>query len=131
MYTDYKRFIRRHQLRNRIGVRGSMVKDKRIQAEELQPYKCLCGTVIAHKKKSLKKHLLTKAHIKSFPCPPHHWIIESASGHLSSGYCQNCNEQKKFQNSIEQFSWGGRAQLEYDKQAKDKEEQEELEHLAT
>ena len=120
MYTYYKRFIRRHQLKNRIGARGSMIKDKRIQTEELQPYKCLCGTVIAHKKKRLKKHLLTKAHIKLFPCPPHHWIIESASGHLSSGYCQNCNEQKKFQNSIEQYTWGTHVQRE-----------EELKHLDT
>ena len=108
-----------------------MGKDKRIRTEESQPYNCLCGTVIAHKKKSLKKHLLTKAHLQSFPCPPHHWIIESANGQFSSGYCQNCNEQKQFANSIEQFSWGGRAQREYDNEEKEKEEQEELEHLVT
>ena len=108
-----------------------MGKDKRIATEESQPYTCLCGTVIAHKKKSLKKHLLTKTHLQSFPCPPHHWIIESANGHLSSGYCQNCNEQKQFANSIEQFSWGGRAQREYDNEEKEKEEREELEHLVT
>ena len=108
-----------------------MGKDKRIRTEESQPYNCLCGTVIAHKKKSLKKHLLTKAHIELFPCPPHHWIIESANGQFSSGYCQNCNEQKQFANSIEQFSWGGRAQREYDNEEKEKEEKEELEHLVT
>ena len=108
-----------------------MSKEKRVQTEASQPYKCLCGTVIAHKKKSLKKHLLTKAHIKSFPCPPHHWIIESASGHLSSGYCQNCNEQKTFANSIEHYSWGGRATKEYEDEEKEKEQQEELKHLVT
>ena len=32
-----------------------MGKDKRIATEESQPYTCLCGTVIAHKKKSLNK----------------------------------------------------------------------------
>ena len=84
-----------------------MGMDKRIATEESQSYTCLCGTVIAHKKKSLKKHLLTKTHLQLFPCPPHHWIIESANGHLSSGYCQNCNEQKKFENSIGSVSWGG------------------------
>ena len=108
-----------------------MGKDKRIRTEESQPYNCLCGTVIAHKKKSLKKHLLTKAHIELFPCPPHHWLIESANGQFSSGYCQNCNEQKQFANSIEQFSWGGRAQREYDNEEKEKEEEEELKHLVT
>ena len=106
-----------------------MGKDKRVSTEELQPYTCLCGTVIAHKKKSLKKHLLTKAHLQSFPCPPHHWIIESANGHFSSGYCQNCQEQKTFENSIGQYSWGGRAQQEYENQEKIKEEHEVLEQL--
>jgi len=91
-----------------------MVKNKQTQTEKLQPYKCLCGTVIAHKKKSLKKHLLTKAHIKFFPCPPHHWIIESATGPFSSGCCQNCNEYRMFENSIVQGIWGWSTQRDHE-----------------
>ena len=96
-----------------------MSTDKRTQEK---PYICICGTVIAHKRKSLKKHLLTKAHIQSMPCPPHHWIIESANGHLSHGYCQNCNEKKMFENSIGQYSWTSGSQRE----SKEKNEVEEL-----
>lgn len=110
-----------------------MDKVKGIRTDkEPQPYTCICGTVITHKTKSLKKHLLTKSHLQALPsCPPHHWIIESASGHLSTGYCQNCNEQRKFENSVTQYSWSGRAQKEYEDEEKAKEEREELEHLVT
>jgi len=106
-----------------------MGTNKRIRTEETQPYRCLCGTVITHKRKSLKKHLLTKAHKKLLPCPPHHWIIESAKGHLSNGYCQNCHEQKQFTNSVNSVPWGWRLQREYDNEEKEKKEKEELEHL--
>lgn len=108
-----------------------MINGKRIQAEIPQPYTCICGTTITHKSKSLKKHLLTNAHIQALPCPPHHWIIESANGPLSRGYCRNCNEQKKFENSVAQFTWAGRLQKEYEDEEKEKEDKEELEHLVT
>ena len=48
-------------------------------------------------------------------------------GPLSSGYCRNCNEQKKFENSVAQFTWAGRLQKEYEDEEKEKEDKEELE----
>ena len=107
------------------------VKGIRTDTRTPQPYACVCGTIIAHKGKSLKKHLLTKTHLELAPCPPHHWVIESANGPLSSGFCQNCNEQRKFENSIAQFTWTGRAAKEYEDEEKEKEQQEELKHLVT
>jgi len=108
-----------------------MGKDKRVSTEELQPYTCLCGTVIAHKQKSLKKHLLTQAHLRLAPCPPHHWIIESANGHFSTGYCQNCKEQKTFENSIGAYTWMGHTQRKYEEEEKANEEKEEFEQLVS
>ena len=108
-----------------------MDTDKQVKTKVVQPYTCVCGIVIAHKRKSLKRHLLTKIHSQLSPCPPHHWIIESATGHLSSGYCQNCNEKKNFENSITQgYAWYGRAQREYDSEERTKENKKEVEDLA-
>ena len=105
-----------------------MDKDKGIQIKVGQSYTCICGTMIAHKQKSLKKHLLTKAHIRLAPCPPHYWIIESAGGHFSNGYCQYCQEQKKFENSIGNGAWGWSNQREYENNKK-KEDIQQVEHL--
>ena len=93
-----------------------MSEAKRTRITVPDPYTCICGTVITHKRKSLKKHLLTKAHLSTPApaptCPPHHWVIESANGHLSNGYCQKCNKKDAFENSIGNYTWGGRAQRE-------------------
>ena len=105
-----------------------MDNDKRIRINVKQPYTCSCGTVIAHKQKSLKKHLLTKTHIQLSPCPPHYWIIEAAGGHFSNGYCQYCKKQKKFENSIGYGTWGWTAQRQYDDDKK-KDDKQQIEHL--
>ena len=102
---------------------------ERIRTATPQPYTCICGTVITHKRKSLKKHLLTQTHIRLAPCPPHHWIIESAQGHFSNGYCQNCKEQKTFENSINGYTWVGRAQRTYEDEEKKQEQKEEITQL--
>lgn len=34
----------------------------------------------------------------------HHWIIETADGPVSLGYCQLCFETKEFKNSFEDWS---------------------------
>jgi hypothetical protein len=103
-----------------------MSEAKRTRITVPDPYTCICGTVITHKRKSLKKHLLTKAHLSTPApaptCPPHHWVIESANGHLSNGYCQKCNKKDAFENSIGNYTWGGRAQREYEAEEKDKKE---------
>ena len=100
------------------------------KVEQADPYTCTCGTVIAHKRKSLKKHLQTKAHLDTIvPCPPHHWTIDAANGHLSNGYCIKCNKKQKFENSIGAYTWTGRAQKEYEDEEREKEEQEEISQL--
>lgn len=35
----------------------------------------------------------------------HHWIIETADGPVSLGYCQICFETKEFKNSMEDWSY--------------------------
>ena len=35
----------------------------------------------------------------------HHWIIETADGPVSLGYCQFCFETKEFKNSVEDWSY--------------------------
>ena len=35
----------------------------------------------------------------------HHWIIETADGPVSLGYCQFCFETKEFLNSLEDWSF--------------------------
>ncbi|MCH8226318.1 MAG: hypothetical protein IIC97_10670 [Chloroflexi bacterium] len=35
----------------------------------------------------------------------HHWIIETADGPVSLGYCQFCFETKEFKNSLEDWSF--------------------------
>ena len=35
----------------------------------------------------------------------HHWIIETADGPVSLGYCQFCFETKEFKNSLEDCSF--------------------------
>ena len=111
-----------------------MSRAKRIRITVPDPYTCTCGIVLTHKRKSLKKHLLTKAHlgkeyVKVIPCPPHHWVIESANGHLSNGYCQKCNKKDAFENSIGNYTWGGRAQSEYEAEEKNKKENDSVEQL--
>ena len=106
-----------------------MSEAKRTRITVPDPYTCICGTVITHKRKSLKKHLLTKAHLRAPACPPHHWIIESANGHLSNGYCQKCNKKDAFENSIGAYTWGGRAQREYENDERGKKEDNSVEQL--
>ncbi len=38
------------------------------------------------------------------PCP-HHWIIETPDGPVSTGRCRLCGEEREFRNSIE--TWVG------------------------
>lgn len=106
-----------------------MSKAKRVRITVPEPYTCTCGTVITHKRKSLKKHLLTKAHLSAPACPPHHWIIESANGHLSNGYCQKCNKKDAFENSIGTYTWGGRAQHEFEAEEKNRKNTDSVEQL--
>jgi hypothetical protein len=110
-----------------------MSEAKRTRITVPDPYTCICGTVITHKRKSLKKHLLTKAHLSTPApaptCPPHHWVIESANGHLSNGYCQKCNKKDAFENSIGAYTWGGRAQREYENDERGKKEDNSVEQL--
>ena len=43
------------------------------------------------------------------PEPPycrHHWIIQPATGPISSGVCQICDETREFQNYVEASTWG-------------------------
>lgn len=35
----------------------------------------------------------------------HHWIIETADGPVSLGYCQLCFETKEFKNSLDDWSF--------------------------
>ena len=35
----------------------------------------------------------------------HHWIIETADGPFSLGYCQLCFETKEFKNSLDDWSF--------------------------
>lgn len=35
----------------------------------------------------------------------HHWIIETADGPVSLGFCQFCFETKEFKNSLEDWSF--------------------------
>ena len=35
----------------------------------------------------------------------HHWIIETADGPTSLGFCQRCFETKEFKNSIDDWSY--------------------------
>lgn len=103
--------------------------DKRSRIPE--SYNCVCGVTIADKSKSLKKHISTKRHLDFAQCPPHHWSIESSSGHLSDGYCIKCNKQDKFENSISSsfYLWAGRNQKEYEVEEKEKEIKKEITHL--
>ena len=36
---------------------------------------------------------------------PHHWIIETPDGPVSTGRCRLCGEERQFSNSLE--TWGG------------------------
>ena len=35
----------------------------------------------------------------------HHWIIESANGPVSLGYCQFCFDTREFKNSIDDWTY--------------------------
>jgi len=88
-------------------------------------YKCICGVTIADKRKSLKKHLTTKAHLAFADCPPHHFQIGVSNGPLSAGSCIKCGLTKQFENSIN-YGWGGYQQRQYEEEQKQKEQQEQL-----
>ena len=36
----------------------------------------------------------------------HHWVIQPATGPVSQGKCQNCNEVREFKNYVEASTWG-------------------------
>tara|TARA_R110002020_G_scaffold84375_3_gene209037 strand:- start:6308 stop:6634 length:327 start_codon:yes stop_codon:yes gene_type:complete len=95
-----------------------------------ESYDCICGVKISDKSKSLKKHLTTKKHLAFADCPPHHWAIETANGHLSPGYCVKCNKQNSFENSIT-YAWAGRNQREYEVEEQEKEVTEEIGQLVS
>lgn len=42
----------------------------------------------------------------------HHWVIEMPSGPFSTGVCRVCGSEKKFQNYLENSSWGTDVSLE-------------------
>ena len=35
----------------------------------------------------------------------HHWVIDTASGHISQGVCKHCQEVREFENSIDRSIW--------------------------
>ena len=36
----------------------------------------------------------------------HHWVIDTANGHLSRGVCKLCHTAREFENSLEATNWG-------------------------
>jgi len=36
----------------------------------------------------------------------HHWVIQPATGPVSQGKCQNCDEVREFKNYVEASTWG-------------------------
>ncbi len=36
----------------------------------------------------------------------HHWVIQPATGPVSSGLCQVCGEVREFKNYVEASTWG-------------------------
>ena len=40
------------------------------------------------------------------PSCRHHWVIQPATGPISSGVCQICDETREFQNYVEASTWG-------------------------
>jgi len=35
----------------------------------------------------------------------HHWVIDTANGHLSRGVCKRCQQVREFENSLMATSW--------------------------
>ena len=42
---------------------------------------------------------------RSIPACHHHWIIEPATGPVSRGQCQSCQEVREFKNSVGDGNW--------------------------
>lgn len=40
------------------------------------------------------------------PSCRHHWVIQPATGPISSGVCQICSETREFKNYVEASTWG-------------------------
>ena len=40
------------------------------------------------------------------PSCQHHWVIQPATGPISSGVCQICDETREFKNYVEASTWG-------------------------
>ena len=40
------------------------------------------------------------------PICRHHWVIQPATGPISSGVCQICDETREFKNYVEASTWG-------------------------
>ena len=40
------------------------------------------------------------------PSCRHHWVIQPATGPISSGVCQICDETREFKNYVEASTWG-------------------------
>ena len=40
------------------------------------------------------------------PICRHHWVIQPATGPISSGVCQLCDETREFKNYVEASTWG-------------------------
>ena len=40
------------------------------------------------------------------PSCRHHWVIQLATGPISSGVCQICDETREFKNYVEASTWG-------------------------
>lgn len=40
------------------------------------------------------------------PSCRHHWVIQLATGPISSGVCQICDETREFKNYVEAPTWG-------------------------
>ena len=46
-----------------------------------------------------------RVRLEDFMCT-HHWVIDAADGHLSSGVCKLCHAAREFENSLEAPIWG-------------------------
>ncbi len=54
----------------------------------------------------MTQHLATATEIaESPPVCPHHWVIQAATGPVSSGICRNCGAVKEFRNYVDASYW--------------------------
>ena len=50
---------------------------------------------------------VNRVKLEDFMCT-HHWVIDTADGHLSRGVCKLCQQVREFENSQLATNWGRR-----------------------